>query len=127
MSHFSIFIHEYIIFQLHSVSFTLSLYSPFSHCYHLPAGPVFTFLFFLFKKGIFVCSNSSTGSFSYDFSRYICIITQVGRVFHFFPFYLSPLFMVISTGLKILYSFLYRKYITHIHLFNFILLPSLSC
>jgi hypothetical protein len=26
--------------------------------------------------------------------------------------------MVISTGLKILYSFLYRKYINHIQLFN---------
>jgi hypothetical protein len=34
--------------------------------------------------------------------------------------------MVISTGLKILYSFLYMKYINYIHLLNFLLLPSLS-
>jgi hypothetical protein len=34
--------------------------------------------------------------------------------------------MVISTGLKILYSFLYREYINHIHLLNFFLLASLS-
>jgi hypothetical protein len=39
---------------------------------------------------------------------------------------LSPLLMVISTGLKILYSYLYGKYINYIHLLNFLLLPSLS-
>jgi hypothetical protein len=41
----------------------------------------------------------------------------------FCSFYLSP---PLSTGLKTLYSFLYRKYINHIHLLNFLLLPSLS-
>jgi hypothetical protein len=48
--------------------------------------------------------------------------------------FISPIFllstlallMVISTGLKILYSFLYRNYINHIHHLNFLLLPSLS-
>jgi hypothetical protein len=36
--------------------------------------------------------------------------------------------MVISTGLKILYSFLYRKYINHIHLqTSFFYPPSLTC
>jgi hypothetical protein len=40
---------------------------------------------------------------------------KLAHPFHFSPFYLSPLLMVSSTGLKILYSFLYRKYITHIH------------
>jgi hypothetical protein len=29
---------------------------------------------------------------------------------------------VVSTGLKIPYSFLYREYINHIHLLNFLLL-----
>jgi hypothetical protein len=38
----------------------------------------------------------------------------------FFPFFLSPLFMVISTDLQFLYLFLYRKYI-HFHLLNFLL------
>jgi hypothetical protein len=45
------------------------------------------------------------------------------------PLYFSPFYlhMVISTGLKILYSFLYRKNIKHIHLLNFLFLPSLTC
>jgi hypothetical protein len=34
--------------------------------------------------------------------------------------------MVILIGLKILYSFLYRKYINQFHLLYFLLLPSLS-
>jgi hypothetical protein len=46
---------------------------------------------------------------------------------HFSPFYLSPLIMVISAGLKILHSFLYRKYITNIYLLSFIPLSSLFC
>jgi hypothetical protein len=43
---------------------------------------------------------------------------------HFSPFYLSPLLMVSSIGLKILYSLLYRKYITHIHLLYYIFTTS---
>jgi hypothetical protein len=54
--------------------------------------------------------------FPCDISIYICIITQIGSSPLFFSFYLSPFLMVISTGLKILNSFLYRKYINHIHL-----------
>jgi hypothetical protein len=46
---------------------------------------------------------------------------------HFSPFYLSPLPMVILTGLKILYPFVYRKYISHSHLLNFFYPPSLVC
>jgi hypothetical protein len=42
---------------------------------------------------------------------------------YFSPFYLSPLLMVISTGLKVLYSFSYRKYFNHVHL-HFLLSPS---
>jgi hypothetical protein len=56
-----------------------------------------------------------------------CIYVLYPELVHplyFSPFYLSPLLMVISTGLHILYSFSYRKYINHIHLFNFLLLPS---
>jgi hypothetical protein len=37
---------------------------------------------------------------------------------YFSPFYLSHPLMVISSGLKIPSSFLYRKYINHIHLLN---------
>jgi hypothetical protein len=37
------------------------------------------------------------------------------RLIYFSSFYLSPQFMVASTGSKILHSFLYREYINHIH------------
>jgi hypothetical protein len=51
---------------------------------------------------------------------------ELVHLLYFSSFYLSRLLMVILTGLKILYSFLYREYINHIHLLNFLLLPSLS-
>jgi hypothetical protein len=41
----------------------------------------------------------------------------------FFSFYLSSFLMVVSASLKILYSFLYREYINHIHVLSFLLLP----
>jgi hypothetical protein len=44
----------------------------------------------------------------------------------FLLFTLVPLLWMVSTGLKILYSFWYRQYINHIHLLSFLLLPSLS-
>jgi hypothetical protein len=34
--------------------------------------------------------------------------------------------MLISTGLKIPYSFLYRKYINYIHLLNFIIFKTMT-
>jgi hypothetical protein len=43
----------------------------------------------------------------------LCIITQIGSS-TLSSFFLSPLFMVVSTGLKIIYSFFYREYINHI-------------
>jgi hypothetical protein len=43
----------------------------------------------------------------------------------FFPLYLS-LLMAVSSGLRILCSFLYSLYINHIRVFNFLLLPSPS-
>jgi hypothetical protein len=43
--------------------------------------------------------------------------------FHFSLFHFSPLLMVISTSLNVLYSFLHGKYINHIHLVYFLLLP----
>jgi hypothetical protein len=42
---------------------------------------------------------------------------------YFSSFDLSCFLMVVSTGLKILVSFLYREYINHIHLLNFLLFP----
>jgi hypothetical protein len=52
---------------------------------------------------------------------------ELAHPLRFSPFYLSPLLMVIPTGLNILYSFLNRKCITLIHLLNFLLLPSPQC
>jgi hypothetical protein len=54
----------------------------------------------------------------------IAIITQIGSSLPFFSFYLSLLLTVISAGLKLLCSFLYRKHINHMHLLYFLLLPS---
>jgi hypothetical protein len=51
-SHFSIFIHESIIFLPYSPSSSLSLYPPLSHCYQPLDGTCFSFLalhFCLFK------------------------------------------------------------------------------
>jgi hypothetical protein len=48
---------------------------------------------------------------------FLCIYVLYSELIpplHFSPFYLSPVLMVISTGLNILCSFLYKKYIIHI-------------
>jgi hypothetical protein len=59
----------------------------------------------------------------WHFHVYVYFITRIGLSLLFFSFYLSPLLTVILTGLKVLYSFLYREYINHIHLLNLLLLP----
>jgi hypothetical protein len=41
--------------------------------------------------------------------------------FYFSSFYLGPILMVVSKGLKIIYSLLHRKFINHIHPLNFLL------
>jgi hypothetical protein len=47
------------------------------------------------------------------------------HLLYFSSFYLSPFLMVVSFSLKILCSFLYRKYNNHVHPLNFLLLSSL--
>jgi hypothetical protein len=59
-------------------------------------------------------------------STFICIIAWFGLSPLFFFFYLSHFLTMFSTYLKILNSFLYRQYINHFYLFNFLLLPSPS-
>jgi hypothetical protein len=49
------------------------------------------------------------------------------HLFYFSSLYPSPFLMVVSASLRILYSFLYREYINHIHLLNFLLLPKPPC
>jgi hypothetical protein len=45
---------------------------------------------------------------------------------YYSPFYLNPLLMVISGGLEVLYLYLCRKCINHIHLLYFLHLLSFS-
>jgi hypothetical protein len=80
----------------------------------LPSCPVFEKNTFLFKISIW-------GVSLWHFHVYMYYIQNWFIPSIFFHFYLSPLLMVIWTGLKILYSFLYRKYINHIHLLYFLL------
>jgi hypothetical protein len=119
-------------------------------------GSCSTFLLSHFVKGkknnIFVYLRYLYMKFPCDISIYIHIITQISPSPLFFllfiyllllcwvvvhcgiykvsynisSFYLSPLLMVISTILKFYIHFLYREYINHVHLLNFLLLPSPS-
>jgi hypothetical protein len=97
-----------------------------SHWIPPPDKICFTFLFSVFwEKKTFLFKRAIQGISLWHFHIYVYnhnwFIPSV-----FSPFYISPLLMVTSTGLQILYPFLYRKYINHIHLLNFLLLPSAS-
>jgi hypothetical protein len=59
---------------------------------------------------------ATLGVFLWHFHVYMYILKPELVYLSFPSFCLSSLIMVISTGLKILYSFLYREYINHIHL-----------
>jgi hypothetical protein len=65
-----------------------------------------------------------TGSFLMRFPCVDVLYFKLIHPLHFSSFYLSPLLMVILTGLNIMYSYLCRKYINHIHLLYFFLSPS---
>jgi hypothetical protein len=57
-SHFSFFIHEYIIFSLHSLSYTVSLYPTSSYwLFYLPVLTFWkkTFLFKIAVQGVLLC------------------------------------------------------------------------
>jgi hypothetical protein len=90
---------------------------------NLQKEPVLLSCLLCFKKGIFVCLTYLYREFHYDIPMYIVLWPELVHPLHFSPFYLSSLLMVISTGLNILYLFLYRKYINHIHLLYFLPLP----
>jgi hypothetical protein len=105
-------------------SYTLSYLLPPTNQYNLQTGPDLLSCSQFLRFWHF-CSSYLYREFHYDISRYMCIVSQMVHPLHFSPFYLSPLLTVISTGLSVLYSFLYRKHITHVHLLSFLLLPSL--
>jgi hypothetical protein len=84
-SRFSIFIHEYIIFLLHSSSYILSLYPTPSHWYLLLERTYYTFLFSIFEK------------------RYFCLLKiaiQGVSLWHFHVcMYYNPYWFIISVFL----------------------------
>jgi hypothetical protein len=59
MSHFSISIHEYIIFWPYSPSYTFSLHPPPSHWCQLSDSTCFTFLFSIFEKRHFYLNKTA--------------------------------------------------------------------
>jgi hypothetical protein len=114
-SHFSIFVHEYI-------AFTLLHPFPKSHLSLIPihqTGPVLSSCSLFSKKELY-------REFHCDIFMHICIIFPIGSSPILSPFYVSPLLIMISTVLKILYSFLYRKYTSHIGFLQVHLLSFLS-
>jgi hypothetical protein len=108
--------------------------TPFSLCLPLLSlvpttrQDLFYFLSSVLEKKTFLSVwDSYIWSFIMTFPSMYILYSELVHPFHFSLFYLSPLLMVISASLKILYLFLYRKYINHIYLLNFLLLLSLSC
>jgi hypothetical protein len=82
-----------------------------------------TFLpFFFFFKDMFVY-DGYTGNIIVTFPCICVWWPELVNPLHYSPFYLSPLLMVILSGLNIPYSYLYRKYINQIHLLYFLELP----
>jgi hypothetical protein len=84
--HFSIFIHEYMIFPPYLPFYTLSLYLPPSHWCQPPDRTCFTFLFSVLKKHAFVCLYLLYKEFHCGISMYVCVITRIGSSPPFFSF-----------------------------------------
>jgi hypothetical protein len=125
--HFFIFVQEYIVFLPYSSFYNLSLHLLPSHWCQPPGRNYFTFQDpFLKTKHFCLYKIARQGVFIVTFLCLYILYLELIHPLCFSPFNLSHLLMVILTSLKILCSFLYRKYINHIHLFNFFLLPSLS-
>jgi hypothetical protein len=103
----------------------LPLLIPFLYT-HPPSQDLFGLpvLVFVKKMTFLFVEDSYIGCFIVIFLCIYVLSPELVHPLYFSSFYLNSFLMVISTGLKILYSFLYREYINHIHL-NFSLLPSL--
>jgi hypothetical protein len=117
----------YTVFAPHSLSFTISPPPPPPTGTNPPTTrqdlfdlPVLQFCK-RGKKVTFLLKIATKGVFLWHFH---VLQPELVHLLYFFSFYLSPLLMVVSIGLKILYSFLCREYLNHVHLLNFLLLPS---
>jgi hypothetical protein len=83
------------LFSYLSLALSLSLYQP-------PERICLTFLSSIFEKRHFCLFRVSLQEVSlWHFHVYMYYI-RIGHALHFSPFYLSPILMAISTGLKIL-------------------------
>jgi hypothetical protein len=116
------FIHVYTIFPPYSPSYTLSLYPP-RHWYQPPRQYLFYLPVLQFEKRHFSLFKIFVQSFIKTLPCTYVLYHKLVHL-HFSPVSFSRPFMVISTGLKILYSFLHRKYITNIHILYFLSLNS---
>jgi hypothetical protein len=74
------------------------------------------------QSEIFGCSDNYIGSFLVACPYLYVLQPDLVHLLYFSSFYFSPFLMVVSPGLKILYSFLHRE-INHIHLLNFFFCP----
>jgi hypothetical protein len=110
--------------------------TPFPHLLTLPliqipqTGPVlpsYSLILLKKKKKRHLCLfkvSIYTRSFFVTFPCIYVFEPELVHLLYFSPFYLSLLLMMISTSLKFPYSFMYTEYINHIHLLNFLLLPT---
>jgi hypothetical protein len=94
-------------------------------------------LFLFLPPFLWLCGKKKMLSFVQDTTQRVCLWQFCVYMYYNAKWFISiifllsildPLLMVISSSLKILYSFLYREYIYHINLFNFLLYtPSFIC
>jgi hypothetical protein len=115
----------YTVWVLHLHIHVLSPSPSHSHWHHVPKQDLFH-LPVLQKRHFWLFKIASQGVPLWHIHVHIHIYSALVHFFYFSSFYLSPLFMVAATGLKTLYSFLYREHLNHIHLLNFLLLHTLS-
>jgi hypothetical protein len=93
MSHFSIFIHEYIILPLKSPSYTLSLYPSPSYWYQPPGRICFILLFFVFEKKHFCLFKVAVQGISFwHFHSYMyynsnCLIPSIFFLSTLIPYF----------------------------------------
>jgi hypothetical protein len=94
-----------------------------SHWYQSPSQDLFSDFVKEKKRFFFFYLRSYTGSFLVALRCIYVLYPKLVHLLYFSLVYYSPFLIRVSTGLKILYSFLYREYISHSHLLNFLFYP----
>jgi hypothetical protein len=101
----------------HHICYPFLMPSPFP-LVPIPGQDLFYLSVFHFFKNAFLFVYDGHRVFHCDISIYVCIIPRIVSSLCFSPFYFSHLTMI-STGLSVPYSYLYRKYITIVTFFTF--------